>query len=254
MAGDWIKLQKDTPDKPEVLAMASRLGIDSDAVVGKLVRIWSWFDTHTTSGNASCVTYSFLDRLAGVTGFAEQMALVGWLEQNGHDLSLTNFGYHNGETAKTRALGKNRVEKSRSNASSNAPTVTNPLPEKRREDINTDMSPAKLPTCPTSLVIQSYHDHLPTLPTVRLQSESRTKAIGSFWKWVLTSKRADGTPRAETAEQALQWIGEYFNRANDNDFLMGRNAQSGKHANWKADFDFLLTEKGKRHVIEKTGG
>lgn len=117
-----------------------------------------------------------------------------------------------------------------------------------------DMSPAKLPTCPTGLVIQSYHDHLPTLPTVRLQSEARTKAVSTFWKWVLTSKRADGTPRAETAEQALQWIGEYFNRANDNDFLMGRNAQSGKHANWKADFDFLLTEKGKRHVIEKTGG
>jgi len=144
MAGDWIKLQKDTPDKPEVLAMAARLNIDSDAVIGKLVRIWSWFDTHTTTGNASCVTYSFLDRLAGVTGFAEQMALVGWLEQNGHDLRLTNFGYHNGETAKTRALGKNRVEKSRSNANSNAPTVTKTLPEKRREekrreDINTEI-------------------------------------------------------------------------------------------------------------------
>jgi hypothetical protein len=134
MAGDWIKLQKDTPDKPEILAMSSRLGIDSDAVVGKLVRIWSWFDTHTTSGNASCVTYSFLDRLAGVTGFAEQMALVGWLEQIGHDLKLSNFGYHNGETAKTRALGKNRTKKSRSNAPSSATIVTEPLPEKRREE------------------------------------------------------------------------------------------------------------------------
>jgi hypothetical protein len=140
MAGDWIKLQKDTPDKPEILAMSSRLGIDSDAVVGKLVRIWSWFDTHTTSGNASCVTYSFLDRLAGVTGFAEQMALVGWLEQSGHDLKLSNFGYHNGETAKTRALGKNRTKKSRSNAPSNAIIVTEPLPEKRREEnINTEV-------------------------------------------------------------------------------------------------------------------
>lgn len=256
MAGDWIKLQKDTPEKPEVLAIASRLGLDPDAVVGKLVRIWSWFDTHTTDGNASCVTFSFVDRITGVTGFAEQVALVGWLTQDGHFLSLPNFDYHNGETAKQRALGKNRAEKSRSNAKSNAPSVTESLPEKRREENieNTDMSPAKLPTCPTGLVIQSYHDHLPTLPTVRLQSEARTKAVSTFWKWVLTSKRADGTPRAETSEQALQWIGEYFNRANDNDFLMGRNAQSGKHANWKADFDFLLTEKGKRHVIEKTGG
>ena len=140
MAGDWIKLQKDTFDKPEVLAIATRMGIDPDAVVGKLGRIWSWFDTHTVDGNASCVTFSFIDRYVGVTGFAEQVALVGWLVQNGHDLTLPNFGYHNGETAKTRALAKNRGEKHRSNANGNAPSVTKSLPEKRREEksINTD--------------------------------------------------------------------------------------------------------------------
>lgn len=134
MAGDWIKMQKDTPDKPEVLAIASRLSIDPDAVTGKLVRIWSWFDTHTTDGNASCVTYAFLDRLAGVTGFAEQMALVGWLLQNGHDLSLPNFDYHTGETAKKRALGQKRQVKHRSNAERNASSVTKASPEKRREE------------------------------------------------------------------------------------------------------------------------
>lgn len=134
MAGDWIKLQKDTPDKPEVLAIASRLGIDPDAVTGKLIRIWSWFDTHTTNGNASSVTYAFLDRITGVTGFAEQVALVGWLEQNGHELTLPNFDFHNGETAKKRAMGKNRTEKHRGNAESNADSVTKTSPEKRREE------------------------------------------------------------------------------------------------------------------------
>lgn len=134
MAGDWIKLQKDTFDKPEVLAIASRLGIDPDAAVGKLARVWSWFDTHTTDGNADSVTFSFIDRYVGVTGFAEQMALVGWLTQNGHTLSLPNFDYHTGETAKKRALGKNRTEKARSNAKSNAPSVTETSPEKRREE------------------------------------------------------------------------------------------------------------------------
>ena len=138
MAGDWIKVQKDTPDKPEVLAIASRMNLDPDAVVGKLVRIWSWFDTHTVDGNALSVTYALLDRLAGVTGFAEQMAFVGWLNQDGHVLSLPNFEYHNGETAKKRALGKNRQDKHRSNdisnANSNALSVTKALPEKRREE------------------------------------------------------------------------------------------------------------------------
>ena len=145
MAGDWIKLQKDTFDKPEVLAIASRLGIDPDAVVGKLSRVWSWFDTHTTDGNAESVTFAFVDRYVGVTGFAEQMALVGWLTQKGHTLSLPNFDYHTGETAKKRALGKNRAEKLRSNAKSNAESnadsVTEALPEKRREEKKEEYPP-----------------------------------------------------------------------------------------------------------------
>lgn len=141
MAGDWIKLQKDTFDKPEVLAIAARLGLDQDAVVGKLCRIWSWFDTHTHNGDAECVTFAFFDRLTGVTGFTEQVALVGWIHQNGHTLTLQNFDYHNGKTSKTRAMGKNRTETYRSNANSNAPSVTKASPEKRREEkSNTDTS------------------------------------------------------------------------------------------------------------------
>jgi hypothetical protein len=164
MAGDWIKLQKDTPDKPEVLAIASRMNLDPDAVVGKLVRIWSWFDTHTVDGNAMSVTYSLLDRLAGVTGFAEQMTFVGWLNQDGHVLSLPNFEYHNGETAKKRALGKNRQEKHRSNddsnANSNASSVTETLPEKRREEksIKEDKEKATVVACPPDVEQQVWDD------------------------------------------------------------------------------------------------
>jgi flagellar biosynthesis GTPase FlhF len=164
MAGDWIKLQKDTPDKPEVLAIASRMNLDPDAVVGKLVRIWSWFDTHTVDGNALSVTFSLLDRLAGVTGFAEQMTFVGWLNQEGHVLTLPNFEYHNGETAKKRALGKNRQNKHRSNdesnANSNASSVTNALPEKRREEksIKDKKEKATIVACPLDVDQQVWDD------------------------------------------------------------------------------------------------
>lgn len=158
MAGDWIKVQKDTPDKPEVLAIASRMGLDPDAVVGKLIRIWSWFDTHTVDGNALSVTFSFLDRLTGVTGFAEQVAIVGWLEQNGHSLMLPNFGNHNGETAKKRGMGKKRTEKHRSNAESNADSVTKTSPEKRREEksYSVDKSTGDKSPMTTDEIIFSY--------------------------------------------------------------------------------------------------
>ncbi|MFN7782275.1 MAG: hypothetical protein ACK5PG_06035 [Lysobacterales bacterium] len=145
MAGDWIKMTKDLPDKPEVWSMAGFLGIDADSVVGKLLRVWAWFDSHTQDGNASSVTYPLLDRIAGVSGFAEAMAMCGWLEQSGSVLRIPNFGRHNGETAKKRALTNERVAKSRemqrnSNAECNdasvTPSVTESVTreEKRREE------------------------------------------------------------------------------------------------------------------------
>ena len=68
---------------------------------------------------------------------------------------------------------------------------------------------------------------------------------------MLTSKKSDGEPRAQTREQALAWIGSYFERAASNDFLLGIRPGKG-HESWRADFDFLLTEKGRKHVIERT--
>jgi hypothetical protein len=83
-----------------------------------------------------------LDRIAGVVGFAEAMSLTGWLEQNGHALSLPKFDRHNGKTAKNRALTNERVGKSREKLrleqqECNADTVTESVSreEKRREEI-----------------------------------------------------------------------------------------------------------------------
>lgn len=129
MAGDWMKIELELPDKPEIHAMAGMLQIDPDAVVGKLIRVWQWFDKHTTDGNAFGVTYSLLDRITNVTGFSEAMVFVGWLEQNDKTLSMPRFERHTSNSAKTRALTNKRVSKSR-----NAPSVTEALPEKRRED------------------------------------------------------------------------------------------------------------------------
>jgi len=140
----------------------------------------------------------------------------------------------------------------------NAPSVTSALPRERervREEIHT--SPAKLPTalppCQTQAVVDVFHEKLPELPRVKLLNAGRKRAIGTLWRWVLTSKKSDGTPRATGPNEALIWLGEYFGRARDNDFLMGRIARAGPHAGWRCDFDFLLTEKGMKHVIEKTG-
>lgn len=131
------------------------------------------------------------------------------------------------------------------------PTPT-PTPTPKEERKPSASSPAKLPTCPTSTLIDLYHELLPGLPRARLETASRVKALRRVWDWCLTSKRSDGTPRAQSADEALAWFREYFGRASVNDFLMGRTPRAGEHANWQCDLDFLLTERGMKHVIEKT--
>lgn len=134
MAGDWMKVELDLPDKPEVHHIASILNLDPDSVVGKLVRVWSWFDKHTENGNAFGVTYAFIDRMTGVTGFAEAMSFAGWLEQDSHNLIIPDFTKHNGKTAKKRALTAKRVNqhKQKSNANGNAGGVKDALPREEK--------------------------------------------------------------------------------------------------------------------------
>lgn len=124
--------------------------------------------------------------------------------------------------------------------------------EQEKEKRPSASSPAKLPTCPTQALIDLYHEILPDLPKVRLQTKDRTRALQKTWTWCLTSRKADGTPRATDAQQALAWFRDYLERARMNDFLMGRTPRTGEHANWRCDLDFLLTERGMKHVIEKT--
>lgn len=139
MAGDWIKFELTTMDKPEVCQIADLAGIDPDAVVGKLMRVWGWFDQQTEEGNAPSVSKKLLDRLVGVAGFCEHMKSVGWMAEADGLISLPHFERHNGKTAKNRALTARRVANHKTaNAEGNAASVKGALPreEKRREDQN----------------------------------------------------------------------------------------------------------------------
>jgi hypothetical protein len=144
VAGDWIKVETTLPDKPEVLAIAGLLEIDPDAVVGKLIRIWSWADQHTVDGNAAGVTKSFIDRYTAVSGFADAMESVGWISFDGKRLAIPNFDIHNGQTGKARALTSRRVARHRGsgNAKCNGRSVTSSVTSAlAREEEREETSP-----------------------------------------------------------------------------------------------------------------
>jgi|GEM_PF-904203 len=138
MAGDWIKFETATLEKPEVCQIADAADIDLDAAVGKLLRVWVWFDQQSEDGNAPSVSKKLLDRLVGVTGFCDLMESVGWMTNADGVITLPNFERHNGKTAKNRALTAKRVanHKVKSNAEANDAGVSDALPreEKRREE------------------------------------------------------------------------------------------------------------------------
>lgn len=141
MAGEWIKFEASTPEKQEVFSITVAMGWDDpDLTVGKLLKVWRWFDQQTVDGNAPRVTAALLDRIIGVTGFAKAMCDVGWLVADDAGVALPNFDRHNGQTAKNRALTAKRVAKHKGNAKSNedgnGDGVSGALPreEKRREE------------------------------------------------------------------------------------------------------------------------
>lgn len=127
----WIKIETTTPDKPEIIAMATRLRMkDPDTVTGKLVRLWAWADQNSVDGIGVTVTRAFIDRLVFCKGFAKALESEGWLDGPDGAINFPNFERHNGDSAKRRALetrkkqdqraGKNR-DKSPPDGGTNVP-------------------------------------------------------------------------------------------------------------------------------------
>lgn len=103
------------PDKPEVIRMAELLNMDDvDVVVGKLIRLWSWADQQTVTGDCVQISSVYIDRLVFCKGFADALRSVGWIKGKDGSLKFVNFERHNGETAKARAESARRMAKSRS--------------------------------------------------------------------------------------------------------------------------------------------
>ncbi|WP_434033571.1 hypothetical protein [Cupriavidus sp. a3] len=263
MAGDWIKFEVSTPEKQEVLAITVDMGWDDpDLTVGKLLRVWRWFDQQTVEGNAPGVSAPLLDRIAGVTGFAKAMAKVGWLNISDAGLSLPNFGRHNGETAKSRALTAKRVAKHKANAKGNeegnAATVTEELPreEKRREESSTtsnevvvDSVPADdfsldgegkkttRPECPHQAIIALYHEVLPMCPSIR--EWNGTRQVNLRTRWNEDKKR-----------QNLDYWKRLFTYVSQSEFLTGRAKTPEGRKPFLAGLDWIVKSENFTKIRE----
>jgi hypothetical protein len=105
MSGDWIKIEKSLPRKPEVMELATLLNIDELTVVGHLVLFWSWVDENLSPEcPAARGTKTGLDRVVGRDGFVTAMTQVGWLQFEDGMVRIPNYEHHLSQSAKKRAL------------------------------------------------------------------------------------------------------------------------------------------------------
>lgn len=204
MAGDWIKFELTTMDKPEVCQIADLADIDPDAVVGKLMRVWGWFDQQTENGNAPSVSKKLLDRMVGVTGFCEHMKSVGWMVEAEGTISLPHFERHNGKTAKNRILTAKRVANHKSaNAKGNARSVSGALPkedvEKNKEPLSTHV--AVDPRMPSEMTL----DWVPDEKLLKTYSVHSGAAADLFTEEVRRAFTAYYEPRGQVNTQA-EWV------------------------------------------------
>jgi 5-methylcytosine-specific restriction endonuclease McrA len=108
-------MRNDLAEDPAVIGIACALELSEDEVVGKLHRLWSWADRHTTDGCAPAITPKWVDRYVSAPGFSSAMERFHWIGFSDAGVSFPNFDRHNGQSAKTRAEATERKRLSRKN-------------------------------------------------------------------------------------------------------------------------------------------
>lgn len=119
-----------------------------------------------------------------------------------------------------------------------------------------------IPACPYEDFLAVYHQELCNWAPPEGSSEQavnlrpvanrygkvwkqRKKLMDEMWRFILTSKKSNGTHRATNPQEALVWLRAYFCRARRSDWMMGRRDPNG----WIADFDYLVAERTWEKVI-----
>ncbi len=113
MPGDWIKVDIDTANKPEVLKLARLLTIPKAHAFGLVVSFWGWCDKNTANGEIVGVSEEDVDILLSQPGFAKALQEVGWMQFDSKvpRIVIPSFEVHNSESAKKRAQKTKRQQK-----------------------------------------------------------------------------------------------------------------------------------------------
>lgn len=244
MAGDWIKLQHATHDKPEIMKIAKSLGISAESAFGHVTRVWVWLDQQSLDGHDLDVTEKDIDAQARHADVAKAMRQVGWLTGTDGAISFPNFARHNGESAKKRALAADRKREERAKTSRLERDGNVTREEERRGEIKetTTVGGKVVDLLPTNIpykeIVTFFNENMGKLPMVREMTKKRRDLIRNAWT-------------ASKQRQSLKFWSAYFVECAEDDFLNGTGPYGKGHENWRPTFDYLLRNDVVTRVYEK---
>lgn len=168
MAGNWLQVDCDLPEKPETQRICDATGLPVDLVVGRLVMFWRWVDRHTTSKNVRHVSVATLVRVVGGDEtFWKCVEESGWLVVTKDGIEIPGWSKRFSKSAKSRVLdARRKADKRRKNVRLEPDTnrtSTGARVDKSREDKNTE----------------EKKENTTTLPRVR---PSESDGFDAFWK------------------------------------------------------------------------
>lgn len=105
---DWMKVEKQTPEKPELARLARDCKVSRGEAFLAWFRAWAWLDGLSADGRLRDVTPADFDEAARLPGAAASLEAAGWLVWHEAGLDVTNYTRHNGKSAKARALDQRR--------------------------------------------------------------------------------------------------------------------------------------------------
>lgn len=164
----------------------------------------------------------------GVGNFENQTA-----EQNGNGGLQTNANQTAAAVADTAEQNQNQ-DAARTAAEQNRA-------RQNRRDMN---------AVPVAEIVELYNQTLgDKLGTVSaITTDRRTQIIRRWWLWFNT-QTADGKTRYTNRDDGLLWFEAFFRKVSGISYLVG-----GMGTGWKANFDWLMTEKNMLSVVEWKGG
>jgi len=110
MAGGWIKIEKRTPDKPEIRYISRSCECTKEKAFLAWFELWSYFDDNIDeTGFLRLFTLEDCDDVAELSGIGRALQRAEWLTVDSLGLTVNKWNRHNGRSAKQRAMTARRV-------------------------------------------------------------------------------------------------------------------------------------------------